>query len=139
MNWSRGDYTLTDDRDRVDIDVLRRFLAGGRFLAGDNWAAGRSREQLEAAVAGSICFSVFCGEDLVGFVRALTDRGGYTFLVDLVVDPTLVGQGHESWALECVLGYPAFAGTRFMLVTADDQEFYRGFGFEAHPMECMVL
>jgi len=132
LTFSSKGYELTDDPDRVDFDVV------ASLLNPTYWAATRSREQIIESCRNSACFSLFFESAQVGMFRALSDRGAYTYLMDFVVAPEHQRKGIGSWALQCILGYPPFRGTRFILLTMDAQEFYRKFGFDTHPYECMI-
>jgi len=126
----KDEYRLEEGADVVDVDAVHALLRRSY------WASERTREQIAATVQHSTCFSLFHGERQVGFFRALSDQGAYTYLMDFVVDDAHQGRGLGAWALEVILG--RFAGTRFLLVTKDAQEFYRRAGFETHPFECMI-
>jgi GNAT superfamily N-acetyltransferase len=130
--WMRGEYELTDDRQRVDLDTVHRLLST------TYWAESRTREQVAATIAASTCFSLLHRGAQVGFFRGLTDTGAYTYLMDFVIEPSHRRGGIGSWALEQILAYPAFAGTRMILITKDAQPFYRRAGFVPHPYECMI-
>ena len=132
MQWTYKDYLLTDDREKTDLDLV------ASWLAESYWASTRTRGQIETAVANSTCFSLFQDERQVGFFRALSDFAVYTYLMDFIVHGEHRGHGVGAWALERILEYPPFAGTRFMLVTKDAQAYYRKSGFETHPFECMI-
>ena len=43
-----GGYELDDDPRRVDVDAVHAYIGGVSY-----WAKGRSREKMEAALAGS--------------------------------------------------------------------------------------
>ena len=51
--WSDGDYAVTTDPARVDLDVVHRFLSEESYRV-----VGRSREQPARADEMSVCFSV---------------------------------------------------------------------------------
>lgn len=130
MRWTNGEYRLEEGAACVDVDVVVALL--GRSY----WASERTREQIARTVEHSTCFSLFHRETQVGFFRALSDEGAYTYLMDFVVDDAHQGRGLGAWVLGIVLD--RFAGTRFILVTKDAQEFYRRAGFVTHPFECMI-
>lgn len=130
MRWVKDDYRLEEGAHAVDLDVVHDLLRRSY------WASERTREQIARTVEHSTCFSLFAGDRQVGFFRALSDEGAYTYLMDFVVDDAHQGRGLGAWALGVILG--RFAGTRFILVTKDAQELYRRAGFETHPFECMI-
>jgi len=132
MEWSRHGYVLTDDPRRMDLDVA------GSLLAGTYWAGSRSRQQIELSLTHSTCFSLHRDSTQVGFCRAISDRVACTYIMDFVVRSDHRRHGLGSWMMTCVLAYPDFVGSQFMLITKDAQGFYRRFGFATHPYECMV-
>jgi GNAT superfamily N-acetyltransferase len=48
-----GDYLLTEDRDRVDLDRVHRWLSEESY-----WAAGRERDVVARSIDGSLPFSI---------------------------------------------------------------------------------
>jgi len=126
------DYELSDDATRLDLDRVCDLLRG------TYWAADRSREQISLSLRHSLCFGVFHGGRQVGLARVLTDQGASSYLCDVVIDPEHRSRGLGGWLMSSILGHPAVARTRMLLVTRDAQEFYRRFGFATHPFECMV-
>jgi ribosomal protein S18 acetylase RimI-like enzyme len=132
MEWTRGEYTLTDDAGRADIDAVHALLKG------TYWASERARESVAQCVAGSLCFSLFHGGSQVGVARILTDVGATSYLCDVVLDPGHRDGGIGTWLMQVILEHPAVRRTRMVLITRDAQSFYRRLGFETHPYECMV-
>lgn len=132
MKSSYEDYSLTDDAEAIDLDVVCELL-------GDTyWAANRSREQISLSVRNSLCFSVRFAGRQIGIARVLTDHGASSYVCDVVIHPQHRGRGVGKWLMRCILAHPAVSETRALLITRDAQPFYRGFGFVTHPYECMV-
>jgi hypothetical protein len=46
--WTRGEYTISTDRTRLDLDVIHGFLTRSY------WAEGRSRERVARSVEHSL-------------------------------------------------------------------------------------
>jgi len=132
MQWTRGEYTLTDDPARADIAAIHGLLQR------TYWAGSRSREQVAVTVASSLCFSLFHDDSQVGVARVLTDVGATSYLCDVVIDPDHRDVGIGSWLMEVILDHPSVRRTRVLLITRDAQPFYRRLGFATHPYECMV-
>lgn len=126
------DYELSDDVARIDLDRVCELLRD------TYWAADRSRAQIALSLRHSLCFGVFHGGRQVGLARVLTDQGASSYLCDVVIDPEHRSRGLGGWLMRSILGHPAVARTRMLLVTRDAQKFYRRFGFATHPFECMV-
>ncbi|MBS97823.1 MAG: GNAT family N-acetyltransferase [Oceanospirillaceae bacterium] len=126
MEWRRDEYLITDDTDRVQLDVIHGLLAQ------TYWAGRRSPEIVERMVAGSLCFSLFHGSAQIGFGRAVTDGATFTWVADIVVAPEYRGSGLGQWMMECLVMHPAIKGTQMVLQTRDAQRLYEKFGFSGN-------
>lgn len=131
MEWTRGEYTLTDEPDRADVDAIYALLRE------TYWAASRTRDAVRTSVEHSLCFSLLRGGRQVGVARVLTDLGAASYVVDVVVAEPHRAHGVGTWLMERILAHPAVRDTHVVLITRDAQAFYRGLGFETHPYECM--
>ena len=132
MDWTNGDYRLTDDRSQADIDAIHRLLKS------TYWAAARSHDTVAAGVANSLCFSLFTNGEQIGVARVLTDTVATSYLCDVVVDPGRRAEGVGTWMMARILEHPHVRDTKMVLVTKDAAEFYRKLGFAGHPYICMV-
>ena len=124
--WQQGGYTISDERARLDFDVIHGFLSGESY-----WARGRSRERVERAVEHSLPFGVYAADGRqVGFARVVTDRATFAWLADVFVVTEERGRGLSKWLVECVLAHPELQNLRrWLLATRDAQELYRRYGF----------
>lgn len=121
----RGDYVVTTDASRLDIDFIHRYLSRESY-----WAAGISRETLVRTIENSLPFGLYCGERQVGFARVVTDYGMYGYLADVFVDEAYRGRGLGKLIMEAVVSHPDLRNLRrMMLGTADAHGLYRQFGF----------
>jgi GNAT superfamily N-acetyltransferase len=124
QEWTRGEYTISTDRARLDLDVVHGLIARSY------WAAGRPRERLEQAIAESLPFGLYHGETQVGFARVLTDHVVLAFLADVIVAEEHRGRGLGTWLVEVVTNLPELGRVRrWLLGTRDAHELYRKFGF----------
>jgi len=128
MNWERGDFTIRSGKKQVDIDALHDML--GRTY----WAKDRSRKEIEKTVANSLCFSLFKGDEQVGFARVLTDSVVYAVILDMVIREDFRGQGLGHWLLRCLVAHPQVTPLRQVLWTSDADGFYHKLGFEKMSM-----
>jgi N-acetylglutamate synthase-like GNAT family acetyltransferase len=123
--WHQGEYTVSDDHARLDLDAIHGFLSRESY-----WARGRSRERVERAIANSPPFGLYKRERQVGFARVVTDRATFAWLADVFVVAEERGGGLSKWLVECVLAHPELQGMRrWLLATRDAQELYRRYGF----------
>ena len=126
MEWRRGDDVVSDDRWRVDREVVHRFLADSY------WARGIPRDVVERSIRHSLCFGVYHGDAQVGFGRVVTDRATFAYLADVFVLEAHRGRGLSKFLMECVVGHPELQGLRrFLLGTADAHGLYARYGFTA--------
>jgi GNAT superfamily N-acetyltransferase len=118
-------YVISDDKDRIDIDLVHRFIAEESY-----WAKGRDREMVVRTIAGSLCLGVYGAEGQVGFARVITDRALFAWMADVFVLPEARGKGLGRAMVAAFFGHPDLADVkRWMLVTSDADKLYEGFGF----------
>ena len=124
MDWRHGDYSLTDDPNRLDLDAVYALLQTAY------WSKGRPRSLIEKSIQYSICFSLFHLEKQVGFARAVTDRATFTWICDVIIHPDHRGQGLGKWMLKCLLAHPDLQTLSHHLRTEDAHGLYEQFGFQ---------
>jgi ribosomal protein S18 acetylase RimI-like enzyme len=133
---TRGPYSVTADRRRMDVDAVHGFLARSF------WARGISKDLVAKSIAHSLCFGLFDGQAQIGFARVVTDSSTYAYLCDVYVLEQYRGQGLGKWMIEFVMAHPDVQGLRrFQLVTRDAHGLYRRFGFQtpANPDRYMEI
>jgi GNAT superfamily N-acetyltransferase len=116
---------LDDDRARVDVDAVHRFLSEESY-----WAKGRDRatvvELLEAATRVVAAY-----EDgrQIGFARCFSDRYTTAWINDVFVESShrgrRIGEDLVRWLIEG----SDFPTIRWMLGTRDAHTFYAKLGF----------
>jgi GNAT superfamily N-acetyltransferase len=123
--WSRGEYCISTDRERLEIDTVHRFLTTSAY-----WALGRSRETVQRAIENSLPFGIYKGHQQVGFARVVTDYATFAYLADVFVLPEFRGRGLSVWLMEVIQCHPDLQGLRrWLLGTKDAHELYRKFSF----------
>jgi GNAT superfamily N-acetyltransferase len=135
MEWTKGDYRVTNDIDRFDFDVVHRYLSEVAY-----WSPGIAREKVDRAARHSLAFGLFHGDAQIGYARMITDTATFAYLADVFVLPAHQGAGLGIWMMECVMAHPELQGLRrMMLVTSDAHRLYARFGFKAsaHPERVM--
>lgn len=123
---TKGRYRITTDPRKLDVDAIHAFLSRSF------WAEGIPKGTVAKAIANSLCFGLFDGDDQVGFARVVTDRATYAYLCDVYVLETHRGLGLGKWLIETVMAHADLQGLRrFQLVTRDAHGLYSRHGFEA--------
>ena len=132
MQWTRGDFGLTDELGGLDLD------ATVALIQSTYWAETRSRETILRSLQHSLNFGLFHEKKQVGFARVVTDHATVGYLCDVVIAETHRGQGVGKWMLQCILGHPELRACRIDLFTRDAQDFYRAYDFGPHKYTSMV-
>jgi GNAT superfamily N-acetyltransferase len=125
--WVRDDgYTITDDRDSLDLHLIHRWLSEESY-----WAQGRTIEVVAKSIEGSVplgCFSPSGTQ--VGFARWVTDGATFGWLCDVFVDEAFRGQGLGKFIVKTAIDHPEIRGIRLLVLgTRDAHELYRRVGF----------
>jgi GNAT superfamily N-acetyltransferase len=126
MDWHRGEYSISTDPARIDLDVVHRFISEESY-----WGRGRPLEVVRRAVEHSLPFGIYRGAELVGFARVVTDYATFAWVADVFVVAAHRGRGLSKWLLEVMLAHPDLQGfRRWLLATKDAHGLYRQFGFQ---------
>jgi len=121
---NRLGYRLSTDAREMDVAAIHAYLTESY------WAQGIPREIVAKAIAGSLCFGIFKGEEQVAFARVVSDRATFAWLGDVYVLEHHRGRGLAKWLMEAVVAHPQLQGLRrFMLATRDAHGLYEKFGF----------
>ncbi len=123
-HWQRGEYTISTDKTRLNIEVIHSFLDTSY------WAAGRSVDTIRRSIEHSISFGIYHGEAQIGFARVITDYATFAWIADVFVLDPHRGKGLSKWLMEVIISHPELQGfRRWVLATKDAHELYRRFGF----------
>lgn len=122
--WRRGEYVVSTDPERLDLDLIHGFLTASY------WAHGIRPEVVRRSIAGALPFGLYHGERQVGFARAVTDGATFAYVADVFVLEEERGHGLATWLMECMVAHPDLQGLRrWMLATRDAAGLYRKVGF----------
>ena len=135
----RGEFVLSTDPARLDLDMIHGFLANCY------WAKDIPRETVQRSIEHSLCFGVYDegdeksprlanapkhGTSQVGFARVVSDFATVAYLGDVFVLESHRGRGLSKWMMESIVGHPALQGLRrWILLTRDAHGLYSQFGF----------
>jgi GNAT superfamily N-acetyltransferase len=124
-SWERGDYLISTDRSRLDVELIHHFLSQTTY-----WAVGRKRDVVQRSIENSLPFGIYKGNTQIGFARVVTDYATFAWVADVFVLPEYRGQGLSKWLMEIVLAHPQLQGfRRWVLATKDAHSLYERFGF----------
>lgn len=122
--WRRGQYLITTDRARLNLEVIHDFLKISY------WASGIPAEIVRRSVENSLAFGLFEGGEQVGFARVVTDYATFAYVADVFVLEPHRRRGLGKWMMEVVFSYPELRGLRrWVLATRDAHGLYRTYGF----------
>ncbi|GIM91270.1 GNAT family N-acetyltransferase [Paractinoplanes toevensis] len=124
-------YELSDDRDRIDLSEVHRWLSTDAY-----WAIGRPLETMRKAIEGSEVFGVYLDDDQVAIARVITDGAVFAYLCDVYVDPGHRGRGLGGWLVRTLRDhYQEHGLRRFLLATNDAHGLYAKHGFVGVEMD----
>jgi GNAT superfamily N-acetyltransferase len=135
----RGEFVISTDHVRLDLDVIHGFLTNCY------WAKGIPRDVVARSTEHSLCFGIYheVGEKSpslaeparsrapqVGFARVITDFATVAYLGDVFVLETYRGRGLSKWMMECIMRHPSLQELRrWILLTRDAHGLYAKSGF----------
>lgn len=135
MEWTRGDFRISDDPAELDLDAI------DALLRTTYWAADRPRELTEQAIRGSFCLGLYHGRVQLGFARAITDFATFAWFSDVIVHPDHRGRGLGKWLVQVLVDHPRLQVRSQYLTTEDAHSLYERHGFfryetlKRHPVD----
>ncbi len=124
QEYHRGKFVISTDRERLNLDVIHRFLTECY------WAKGIPREVVARSIENSMCFGVYSDGKQVGLARVISDYATYAYIGDVFVLEPYRGHGLGKWLMQCIMQHPRLQGLRrWSLVTDDAHGLYAQFGF----------
>ena len=127
MEITRGKFTISTERSRLQFDIIQAFLSKEAY-----WAKKRTPEQTRLAIGNSLCFGIYAADRQIGFSRVITDFATFAYIGDLFVLDEFRGRGLGKWLMETIVSHPALQGLRrWLLATRDAHGLYEQFDFHA--------
>jgi GNAT superfamily N-acetyltransferase len=125
-----GDYEISDERARLDVVAIHRYLAEDSY-----WAQGRPFATVVRAISRSFVLGAYAPDgSQAGFLRLVTDWTLTGHLNDVFVLPAHRGLGLSTAMLSAMFAHPDLATlTRWTLSTTDAHALYARFGFAPFP------
>ena len=124
--WSEGEYRLTTDPRRVDVDAVHAYLRDSY------WARGIPHEVVQRSIEHSLNFSLWHepSAQQVGFARVISDYATFAYVGDVYVLEAHRGRGLSKWMMRVIVAHPDLQGfRRWALLTRDAHGLYRQSGF----------
>ena len=103
MDWHKGEYTISTERERLDLSVIHRFISEESY-----WGKGRPPEVVRRGIENYYPFGIYRGAELVGFARVVTDYATFAWLADVFVLPASPGFYHRPQTIEQLVAHLVF-------------------------------
>ncbi len=125
MEWRKGDFVISTDLTRIDVQTVHRYLNAESY-----WAAGIPLDVFRRSIEHALCFGLYKDSEQAGFGRVITDYATFAYLGDVFVLEAYRGQGLSKWLMSVIRRHPDLQGLRrWMLATRDAHGLYAQFGF----------
>ncbi|WP_437784570.1 GNAT family N-acetyltransferase [Sorangium sp. So ce1097] len=122
--WRQGEFLISTDRRRLDIDTIHGFLVTS------SWAAGIARDLVVRSIESSLPFGLYHGDRQIGFARVTTDYTTFAYLADVFVIEAYRGRKLGRWLTESVMAHPDLQGLRrWLLATSTAPWLYEKLGW----------
>lgn len=127
MERTFGEYTISDDKEKIQLDRVCALL-------GDTyWASGRPKERIAKSIGSSLCFGVYLDGRQVGFARCVTDYATMYWLADVIIDSSHRNRGLGKALVESAVNHERLQGCVGILGTRDAHTLYEKYGFLRFP------
>jgi GNAT superfamily N-acetyltransferase len=128
MHIEFGDYIISDDKAKLDVDVVQSLLKTSY------WAGHRSLETIVKSIVNSLCIGVYLSDKQVGFARMITDGATMYWLCDVLIDEAHRGKGIGKKLIESIVNWDQLKGMNGILGTRDAHGLYEKYGFIRNEM-----
>jgi len=123
--YSKGDYHIYDDRNKIQLDKVELLLKKSY------WANERNSDTIKVSISNSICFSLFYKKTQIGFGRVVTDFSTVAYISDVIIASEHRSKGLGKWLVETMINDSRWKGVFQLLVTDDAHSLYERFGFSS--------
>ena len=126
---------VSTEEAELDVPLIHHFLSRNTY-----WAKDIPLPLVQKAIANSLCFGGFMGNDQVAFARVISDYATFANLVDVFVLPEHRGRGYGKSLMDAVFSHPQLQGLRrFTLATGDAHGLYAQYGFTAPQFPASLM
>lgn len=131
MNWTDGEYRVSDDKTLLSIERIQEFLAKSY------WASDRRKDTIELTIQNSLCFGMYHQGLQIGFARVVTDMATMYYLADVFIDEAYRGRGLGKRLVQSIVESEPLRDLAGILGTRDAHGLYEKFGFTREPEKLM--
>jgi GNAT superfamily N-acetyltransferase len=118
-------YELDDDRDRIDVAAVHRYISEESY-----WAPGREYAMMEDLIREAArVVGIYQDDRQVGFCRAARCSPEMFYLADVYVLEECRGHGLGVELVREMVDNGPYTDSKWLLHTSDAHELYRKFGF----------
>ena len=118
------DYLISDDKLKIDIDVVVGYLTRSY------WANRRSIEKIIKSLETSTCYGVYHDGKQIAFARIVTDWATIYYLCDVFVLEAYQSKGIGKKLVDLIINSEELEWMTGLLGTRDAHELYKQYGFE---------
>ncbi|WP_201258197.1 GNAT family N-acetyltransferase [Piscirickettsia litoralis] len=118
---------VSTNKNKLDIELIHKILSKCCY-----WAKDVPLEIVQKSIDNSYCFGAYSANDqLIGFVRVITDYCTYGYITDAFVLPEHQGNGIFRYLMDCVLGDEQLQNfkTWSLVSTPQSKALYKELGF----------
>jgi GNAT superfamily N-acetyltransferase len=137
MQRNHAQYLLDDDRTRINLPLVHRWLAA------TYWSPGVKRDVVDRAMRGSsLVIGIYLNTQQIAYARVVSDKATFAWLADVFVDEPHRGKGLGRAMVQFALQHPEHQGLRrWLLATKDAHGVYATLGFEplSEPQRFMTF
>ena len=125
----RNNYTISTDKDKLDIESIHKFLAKET-----DWAKGIPINTLKTSIENSLNFGLYYKDQQIGFARIISDYSTIAYLGDVYILKEHRGKGLSKWLINEIMMHPNLQGLRRWILLTDTAEWlYKKYGFKTLP------
>jgi GNAT superfamily N-acetyltransferase len=118
------EYLITDDKDKLNKQVILDFLAQSY------WANKRPPQRILKSIDNSHCYGVYHNDLQIGFARVVSDEATVYYLYYVFILNTYQGQGIGKKLIEVIVNSEEYEWMTGILGTLDAHGLYEQYGFE---------
>jgi GNAT superfamily N-acetyltransferase len=130
-----NEYRFSADKSKLDLEYLYQLLC-----VPSRYSTGLPPERFAIIIEKSLCFSVFYGEQQIGFARVISDQSEFASLWDVFIDEPHRAKGIGQALLKYIFNHFELKGIfRWFLMTEDAHGLYHKFDFKTEVYNPYIM